>query len=144
MPKPCTNKHPNARLRIHTPAGPLHSHRDNTFTLTGASDFELWRAVMKATMATLGHPDENFQMGFWLDIINGLPFEVRKALVHGIQHGFGMVIRDVERSGDQQQVMLAWEQRFDPLVGDRKTPSGLVLPGGSGQGGTLVLPTDRE
>lgn len=139
MPPKCLNKPPTFRVNMHLPATNWHPHKDETFQIKNPTEWEAWAYMMRATLMELTHGNLRLMVGYWADAMNVLPVEARTALIHAIAKGLGLQIKPVEDVPDSIEVNLV--QRYDPLMGDKTTESGLVLPGGKPGGGSkLVLP----
>lgn len=135
----CDNKLPSFRVRMHLPASSFRRHRDHTFEVKGETEFDVWGRLMLETLRQMGYGnDPNFQLGFWFDTLNTTPPEMRQALAHGIIRGLGMVVEDNEEGNG---INFKFTTKYDPLVGDKETESGLVIPQAGGvRNPDIVLP----
>lgn len=138
--KKCTNQNPTIRVSMHVPATDWHPHLDKTFSVKKPTEFEAWAHLMKDTLMHLTAGNLRLMVGYWGDALNTLPKEARTALITVIAQGLGLQIRSVPDQKDTVEVKLV--PRYDPLVGDKKTESGLVLPGGGTGQSDLILPND--
>ncbi len=141
MAKKCEHQLPTARIRIHSPRTIWHPHKDTTFTVKEETDFGLWAAMLKDGLINMGYTGSAFtpfQLGFFLTAMNSLPEDVRRALAHGILRGLGPVVTE-----EEEGIRFELKQLYDPLVGERETPSGLILPGNE-IAGTIILPGTKE
>ena len=138
--KKCTNRQPTFRTTMHVPATSWHPHFDKAFTINKPTEFEAWAHTMRDTLLQLTGGNLRLMVGYWADALNTLPKEARVALVTAIAQGLGLQISPVEDEPNAIKVDLV--QRYDPLVGDKKTESGLVVP--SGVKSDLILPGDSR
>ena len=134
MPKKCVNKKPSIRLTVHSPANPVHPHVDTVTHATGDTDWEAWSHAMHQCLIALGYTDDRLILGFYLDLINRLPGELRMAMLKGIAEGYGLqVTSEVDEETKEPTVTAGLVPRSTSLTGDvEKTPSGLALPNSAG------------
>lgn len=138
--KKCENKNPTFRLKVHSPANYIHPHVDKVITVKGENDWETWARLIGSSLEALGYNSDRFIVGFLLDLINTLPEDFRLAIGKGIVEGRGLNIEiKQEEGGPVLEATLP--QKYEPLVGERKTESGLIIPKQSPQS-QLVLPKD--
>ena len=138
--KKCEKQQPTMRVSMHVPATDWHPHFDKTFVVKKPTEFEAWAHTMRDTLLQLTGGNLRLMVGYWGDALNTLPNEARTALITVLAQGLGLQIQKVEGKDDTIEIGLV--QRYDPLVGDKKTESGLVLPGAGAGKADLILPTD--
>lgn len=126
MAPKCTEQLPTFRVNMHSPATAWHPHQDNIFTMKKPTDWEAWAHTMREILVQLTAGNGRLMVGYWLDAMNILPPNVRAALLAGIAQGLGLEIKSVEGETDTIEVNLV--PRYPPLVGEKKTPGGLVVP----------------
>jgi hypothetical protein len=85
-------------------------------------------ATMQTLVKSLGWPDAEMVAGLLVDWINRYPVEVRQIIVAGITEGLGMVYQKVE---DEIQIDMVPLHDALEQGGERRTPGGLILPGGA-------------
>jgi hypothetical protein len=125
---------------MHVPATSWHPHADKTFEVKKPTEWEAWAHAMRAIVLELSHGNARLMLGYWSDALNVLPPEVRKALIQAIAAGYGLQIAPAE--DDPKTIEISLVQRYEPLVGEKKTESGIVLP--KTPGSKLVLPGQKE
>lgn len=140
MPTACEKQQPTYRVRMHIPANAWHQHTDKTFTVKNATEWGAWAELMGQTLQALAHNNARLSVGYWLDAINFLPDNFRKAIVMGIGQGKGLEIAPVP--DEPQTVTVNLVDRYEPLIGDKQTKSGLVIPQGAGTKAEILLPGD--
>jgi hypothetical protein len=127
---------------MHVPATSWHPHHDQTIEVKRPTEWEAWAHMMRATLMELVHGNTRLMVGYWADAMNVLPPEVRKALIQTIALGFGLQIAPAK--DDPNSIEITLIQRYEPVVGEKKTESGLVVPKGPGEATQLVLPGQQE
>lgn len=143
--KKCAQQQPNARVRLHSPNNGWRRHLDHTFNIRGDTDFDLFAGVIIETLKGLGYSGPNatpLLIGFFADVVNRLPVDVRKTIAVAILEGWGT---EVEPDADDKGIIVRNVQRYEPVVkadtppGFEKAAEGLVVPKeGKGPSG-LVL-----
>lgn len=136
MPPRCEKQQPTFRVKFHVPATTWHPHTDRVIEVKKPTEWEAWAHTIRETLAVLTGGSPPLILGYMLDLINQLPADMRTGLITGIAQGLGLDIRPGE---EPNTIVVTLVPRYDPLVGDKKTESGLVLPQ-EGQGAGLVLP----
>jgi hypothetical protein len=139
MPKKCERQQPTFRVNMHLPATSWHPHTDKTFQVKGKTEFEAWAFTMRDILVALTHRNQRLMVGYWADVLNALPSDIRRTLVAVIAQGLGLDIRPAP--DDPQTIEIHLVPRYEALVGDQKTESGLVIPGKGGKS-PLTLPSD--
>lgn len=140
MPPKCEKRLPTFRINMHMPATSWHPHRDKTFEVKRDTEWEAWAYTMRDILQELTQGNLRLMVGFWGDALNVLPPEARTALLTVIAKGYGLQIKTAADAPDTIEIGLV--QRYQPLVGEKKTPAGLVVPP-EGKSG-LVLPGDPQ
>lgn len=118
-------------------AGSLSLPRDiwrpdkTTFKMVDAeadSRTGLFSAAVGAIMQGLGWTDGEMLVGLLIDFLNHFPDEARVAFAAGIVQGLGMM---VQRKGEYLMVDLVQLHNAlgDGTVAEKRTPSGIILPG---------------
>ncbi len=131
MSKWCETKPTLFRLRIHSPANPLHAHIDvdQLVIKDKETDWDAWSELIRQTLLALGYGQTPLlTVGFILDLVNGLDEQLRMALVQGIVEGRGFGI-EIEEGSDEIGIDLP--VKYTPLPQkdkERRTESGLILP----------------
>ncbi len=140
--KKCEHQQTTFRLKIHTPATVLHHHIDKVIQIKEKTDWEAWAHLISESLQAMGYTNDRFIIGFLLDLINSLPVELRLAIGQGIVEGRGLEIKSVQ---DEEGIAIeaSLPQRYEPLAGERKTESGLILPNQPPQS-KLVLPKEKK
>jgi hypothetical protein len=126
---------------MHVPATNWHPHSDKTFEAKAPTEFEAWALAQRQTLMELTHGNLRLMVGYWSDAINVLPPDVRTALLSCIAQGLGLQIAPVEDAPDTIEISMV--KRYDPLIGDKTTKSGLVVPQGA-EAPDLILPGDKR
>jgi hypothetical protein len=125
---------------MHIPATPWHPHNDRVFEVKKPTEFEAWAYTVRDMLTELTQGNLRLMIGYWADALNVLPPDVRKVIITAMAQGLGLQINTVEDTPDTIEVKLV--QRYDPLVGDKKTESGLVVP--QKPDSALILPGDSR
>lgn len=136
MPLKCINQQPTFRIKMHVPATSWHPHRDEVIEVKKPTEWEAWAFTIREMLQVLTGGSAPLILGYLLDLINKLPPDMRTACITGIAQGLGLEIKPAE---EENTIAVNLVQRYDPLVGDKKTEGGLVLPR-EGQANQLVLP----
>lgn len=126
MPPKCENKQATIKVKIHVPATSWHPHMDKTLEVKAETEFQAWALAMRDSLLALTHQNMRLMVGYWGDALNSLPADVRTALIDVIARGLGLSIKTAKDQPDVIEIDLV--PRYDPLVGEKKTESGLVLP----------------
>lgn len=126
MPPKCIEQQPTFRVNMHSPATAWHPHQDNTFTMKKPTEWEAWAHTMREILVHLTAGNGRLMVGYWLDAINVLPPNIRAALLGGIAQGLGLEIKSVEGETDTVEINLV--PRYPPLVTNKPSPGGLVVP----------------
>lgn len=103
----------------------------NTFKMVDAeadSRTGLFSAAVGAIMRGLGWTDGEMLVGLLIDFLNHFPDEARMAFVAGVTQGLGLM---VQRKGEYLMVDLTQLHNAlgDGTTVEKRTPSGLILPG---------------
>ena len=129
----CENKDPLFRLRIHSPANPMHRHidtRETQLKFTAPTDWEAWVSLIKGSLNALGYgQSQTLSIGFYLDLINNHDETFRWTIVKGVFEGlgFGAEMNDVG------EVEVNLPKKYEPLREEgeeRITKGGVILPKG--------------
>lgn len=138
MPPKCTNRQPTFRINMHVPATSWHPHVDRTLEAKAPTEFEAWALAQRKMLMELTQGNLRLMIGYWGDALNVLPPDVRAALIPVLARGLGL---NIQQAGDDPNVIeVSLVQRYEPLVGEKQTPSGLVVPKEGAS--DLVLPGD--
>ena len=140
MAKKCENRLPTFRINMHVPATSWHAHYDRNLQVKQPTEFEAWAHAMRAILMELTQGNLRLMIGYWGDAMNVLPPDARTTLLQVIAGGYGLQIKLVD--DDPETIEVSLVQRYDPLIGEKKTESGLILPGKPGAS-KLVLPNER-
>ena len=138
--KACERQQPTFRLKIHSPANPLHRHIDEVVQFKDATDYGAWVKLIQGSMRAMGYENDRFVLGFYLDLLNSLPEPYRWALIRGIVEGRGLKVSLETGEEGSPVIVIGLPQKYEPLAGARETESGLVIPGRKPVGSDLALP----
>ncbi len=141
MPKKCEHKRPTIKVTMHVPATSWHPHMDKVLEVKAETEFQTWALAMRDSLLALTHENLRLMVGYWGDALNSLPTEARTALITVIAQGLGLSIKAAEGVPDTIEISLV--PRYEPLVGEKKTESGLVIPKNP-ENPDLILPGDER
>ena len=136
MPKKCENKQATIKVTMHIPATNWHPHMDKVLEVKAETEFQAWALAMRDSLLALTHQNMRLMVGYWGDALNSLPDDVRRALIEVIVRGLGLSIKPAKDTPNAIDIDLV--PRYAPLIGDKKTESGLVIP--KSPGSDLLLP----
>lgn len=117
--------------KVHLPVDKPYRTENRSLHRISTADApeKLWvRTLVDLTeLLGFGH-NTNMLIGLLLNLINPWPDDVRAAIAMGIVEGGGMTL---VRQGDELEGQL--HPKFDslPVNGEKRTQSGLILPGGN-------------
>ena len=133
MAKWCEKKDPLFRLRIHSPANPMHGHIDTDIqqmVIEAPTDWEAWATLIHKTLLKLGYGQSpRLVLGFYLDLINMQDENFRWSMVKGIFEGLGFSAI----VNDEGEVEIDLPKKYNSLPQEgveRTTPGGIILPKG--------------
>ena len=105
-------------------------HTDRPITAEATSRTGLVVAALQELMMGLGWQDAGMVAGLLIDFVNHMPDDVRRNIAAGIISGQSLIIR---RNEEKDEIEVDMQQEYTPLAGpqgERRTRSGLILPGG--------------
>lgn len=137
MPKKCTNQQANARVRLHSPDLGWRRHVDRTLEVRGPTDYDMWAVLCIDVLRSMGYVQTPLVVGFLLEMLNRLPDETRELIAAGVIGGWGMVI---EETDEEHAIAVRNVQRYEPIMGERRTESGLILPDKAPTRPKLIIP----
>jgi hypothetical protein len=86
--KNCTNQLPTARLRLHSPEQPWRKHVDTTINVKGDTDLDLFAGLIINYLSALSYTAlPPLYVGFFIDVVNHLPIDMRRNIAAGIVAG---------------------------------------------------------
>ena len=127
---------PTIWVTMHLPATSWHRSVDQDFEEQQPTEWEVWAETMWKMLQVFTAGNARLMVGYWLDALNTLPSDIRRALIAGIARGYGLDISSSESEPDTVDIRLI--PRYPPLASPKVTPRGLVLPRRGGQ--DLILP----
>ena len=140
MPKKCENKQATIKVTMHIPATTWHPHMDKVLEAKADTEFQAWALAMRDSLLALTHQNMRLMIGYWGDALNSLPNDARLALINVIARGLGLSIKPTE--GVENTIDIDLVPRYEPLIGDKQTASGIVVP--KNVESDLIVPGDSR
>ena len=106
----------------------VQKHEDHPIRAEAKSRTGLVSAALGELMHSMGWDDPRMLVGLLADFVNRFPDDMRAAIAAAIIQGLGVAVK---RDGENLEVDM--KQHYNALAGDsgeRRTPGGLILPGG--------------
>ena len=119
------------RTSVEIPATDWHPYDKFVIKTKAKTEFEAFAQSTVKLLAKLGHNNRRLMLGYLLDLVNTLDVDLRTALIQGILKGYGLNIKSIRDPLEGEEgISVDLVQRYTPLTRERRTESGLILPGG--------------